>query len=70
MRLALTTLLAFVRIATDRRVFMRPLSPRDACALVESWFDQPNVRLHQPGSRTWPLLGGSCEQGQAREGAT
>ena len=65
-RLALITLLAFVRIATDRRVFTRPLSPGDACALVQSWLDQPNVQLLQPGSRAWQLLGGICEQGQAR----
>ena len=65
-RLALLTLLAFVRIATDRRVFARPLSPGDACALIESWLDQPNVQLLEPGSRTWRLLGGICEEGQAR----
>ena len=65
-RLALVTLLAFVRIATDRRVFTRPLSPTDACALVESWLAQPSVRLLQPGSRTWQLLGRTCEDGQAR----
>ena len=34
-RLALITLLAVVRIAADRRVFTRPLSPGEACALVE-----------------------------------
>ena len=65
-RIALITLLAFVRIATDRRVFTRPLSPGDACALVESWLDQPNVQLLQPGRRTWRLLAGICEEGQAR----
>ena len=65
-RLALITLLAFVRIATDRRVFTRPLPPVEACALIESWLDQSNVRLLQPGSRTWKLLAGICEAGQAR----
>ena len=65
-RLALVTLLAFVRIASDRRVFTRPLSPVDACALIESWLDQPNVQLLQPGGRTWQLLGRTCEEGQAR----
>ena len=65
-RLALVTLLAFVRIATDPRVFTHPLAPVEACALVESWLDQPNVRLLQPGSRTWQLLGRICETGQAK----
>ena len=64
-RLALITLLAFVRIATDRRIFARPLSPGDACALIESWLEQANVQLLQPGSRTWRLLGRICEEGQA-----
>ena len=65
-RLALVTLLAFVRIATDRRVFTHPLAPNDACSLIESWLDQPNVQLVQPGGRTWQLLRRTCEQGQAR----
>ena len=65
-RLALMTLLAFVRIATDRRVFMHPLSPVEACALIESWLEQPNVQLLQPGPRTWQLLRRTSEQGQAR----
>lgn len=65
-RLALVTLLAFVRIASDRRVFTRPMAPSEACALVESWLDQPNVRLLLPGPRTWQLLGRLAEEGQAR----
>ncbi len=65
-RLALITLLAFVRIASDHRVFARPLYPGDACALIESWLDQPNVQLLQPGRRTWQLLGRICQEGQAR----
>ena len=65
-RLALVTLLAFVRIASDRRVFTRPLSPGDACGLVESWLSQPNVQLLPPGRRTWQLLGRVCAEGQAR----
>ena len=65
-RLALIGLLAFVRIASDRRVFTQPLAPSDACALVESWLSRPNVRLLQPGPRTWQLLGRLCDEGQAR----
>lgn len=65
-RLALTTLLAFVRISSDRRVFTRPLAPSEACALIESWLGQPNVRLLQPGSRTWRLLDAACAEGQTR----
>ena len=66
LRLALITLLAFVRIATDRRVFTHPLAPSEACSLIELWLDQPNVQLLQPGRRTWELLQRTCEQGQAK----
>ena len=63
---ALVTLLAFVRIASDRRVFNRPLTPAAACSLIEEWLAQPNVRLLQPGPRTWTILSELCESGQAK----
>ena len=65
-RLALVTLLAFVRIASDRRVYSHPLSPAQACALVEEWLALPNVRILQPGPRGWRALSRMCEEGQAR----
>lgn len=65
-RFALVTLLAFVRIASDRRIFTHPLSPTEACSLIETWLSQPNVRLLQPGPRAWRLLTGMCEEGQAK----
>ncbi len=64
--LALVTLLAFVRIASDRRVFTHPVAPADACSLIEDWLALPNVRLLQPGPRTWTILSELCESGQAR----
>lgn len=66
LRFALITLLAFVRIASDRRVFAQPLSARKACALVEDWLAQPNAQLLQPGARTWKLLSRLCDEGQAK----
>ena len=63
---ALVTLLAFVRIASDRRVFARPLTPADACSLIEDWLAQPNARMLQPGHRTWTILSELCASGQAR----
>ena len=65
-RLALITLLAFVRIASDRRIYTHPLSPSEACSLVEEWLALPNVRLLQPGPRAWRLLSAMCEEGQAK----
>ena len=64
--LALVTLLAFVRIASDYRVFAVPLTPGAACSRVMEWLRQPNVRLLQPGNRTWVLLSELCEAGQAK----
>ncbi len=65
-RFALVTLLAFVRIASDRRIYTHPLSPTEACLLIERWLSQPNVRILQPGPRTWRYLGRMCEEGQAK----
>ncbi|MCY3988857.1 MAG: type II toxin-antitoxin system VapC family toxin [Gammaproteobacteria bacterium] len=66
LRFALITLLAFVRIASDRRVYAKPLPPRKACELVEDWLAQPNTQLLQPGARTWKLLSRLCDRGQAK----
>ncbi len=65
-RFALITLLAFVRIASDRRVYTSPLQPAEACSLIEEWLALPNVRLLQPGPRAWRLLSAMCKDGQAR----
>ena len=63
---ALVTLLAFVRIASDRRVFTNPLPPAEACLLIEEWLAQPNARMLQPGPRTWSILSELCTSGQAK----
>lgn len=34
---------AFVRLSTNRRVFLQPLSVKDSCARVENWLKFPNV---------------------------
>ena len=63
---ALLTLLAFVRIASDRRIFLRPLTPAEACSRIEGWLALPNTRVLQPGPRTWKLLSELCASGQAK----
>ncbi len=65
-RFALVTLLAFVRIASDTRIFERPLTPADACSIIESWLAAPNVQLLEPGPRTWRHLADTCADGQAK----
>lgn len=49
--LAAPTVFGFVRLATSRRVFERPLPVVDACARVEAWLSRPNVRFLLPGPR-------------------
>ncbi len=45
------SLFGFVRIATNRRVFVDPLSPEGALARVDAWLACPNVTFLVPGPR-------------------
>ena len=51
-----TTILAFLRISTNPRIFRTPLTMAEAAAAVESWLGQPVVRLLQPTERHWETL--------------
>ena len=51
--LALSTVLAFVRIATSSRILTAPLTVRTACALVDEWLSLPQVILLLPTERHW-----------------
>lgn len=44
-------LFGFVRIATNRRVFVQPMELTQALAIVEEWLALPNVQLLRPGPR-------------------
>jgi toxin-antitoxin system PIN domain toxin len=50
------TLLAFVRISTNSRATKKPLRSAEACNIVSSWLDQPNVSVIGAGDRFWELL--------------
>ena len=65
-RLGLATLLAFLRLATDPRVFERPLAPGEATAIVDAWLACPNVSLALPTERHWSALGELAEASKAR----
>lgn len=45
------SIFGFVRLATNPRVFERPLSIEDALSAVESWLAQPHVHFLAPGPR-------------------
>ena len=50
------TILGFVRLATNRRVFSNPLSLEEAVNYVDRWLEQPNAGIVVPMSRHWPLV--------------
>ena len=39
----------FVRIATNARAFLNPLTPAEAAGHVRSWLEQPQVQVLDPG---------------------
>lgn len=67
--LPLVTILGFIRIGTDARVFSKPFDPSVALSIVESWISRPNVRIVEPSVDHWTLLRDVTLAGQAR-GAT
>ena len=49
------SILGFIRLTTNRRVFASPLSIGDAVHRVQTWLDQPNVVLLAPTPRHWAI---------------
>lgn len=64
-RFAWLTLWAFIRIATNPRVFVRPLTIAEANEVVSSWLAQPNAGVLEPGERHWSILQGLLSDGHA-----
>lgn len=54
--LSWSTILAFLRIGTNPRVFERPYSIEDATEVVSSWLGHPAVVIVRPGERYWEIL--------------
>lgn len=63
-RFAWLTLWAFLRIATNPRVFERPLATAEAEAAISSWLDQPVAGVLEPGERHWDILRGLVRDAQ------
>lgn len=59
------TLWAFIRISTNPRVFVHPLTPAEAHEAVTSWLEQPSVGILEPGDRHLEILSGLLRDGQA-----
>lgn len=62
--LAWVTILAFLRIGTDRRL-RNALSVSEASEIVSSWIDRSNVTILTPTERHWEILERLLKQGQA-----
>ena len=55
-RLSWQTVLAFVRVSTNPRVLVAPLSPARALSHVDTWLEVPTVEILQPGVQHWALF--------------
>jgi len=55
-RLAWTTLVAFVRIGTHARAFVHPLTLAEACEAVDGWLSRPMVSVLEPGPLHWEIF--------------
>ncbi|MGH7354785.1 MAG: type II toxin-antitoxin system VapC family toxin [Candidatus Rokuibacteriota bacterium] len=54
--LAWAVLLAFLRLSTNPRIFVHPLSPDRAFNVVESWVAHPCAAIIHPGDRHLSLV--------------
>jgi toxin-antitoxin system PIN domain toxin len=63
-RFSWLTLWAFVRIATNARIFEIPLSLPQAEAAISSWLAQPVAGILEPGERHWDILRQLLRDGQ------
>lgn len=50
------TILAFVRITTNPRAVKHPLSNVQACDIVATWLERPNVVVVNAADRFWDIL--------------
>ena len=58
-------LTAFIRVGTNVRLHRRPLALGEAVERVQSWFDQPCVRIIHPGEQHWAIFQAMLRDGKA-----
>ena len=51
-----SSVLAFIRISTDKRLSDASYTPKQAGEIVGSWLLRKNVSILEPGSRHWPIF--------------
>jgi uncharacterized protein len=54
--LAWVTILAFIRISTNPRIFEQPLLGSEAVSAVSSWLERPSLSVIEAGERCWEIL--------------
>ena len=59
-------LTSFIRISTNRQIFNKPLTTKQATMRVQSWLEQPCVRLINPTESHWQILQDTLLVGQAK----
>jgi toxin-antitoxin system PIN domain toxin len=57
---------AFLRIVTNPRLPGQRFTMEDAIAVIDTWFQQPNVRFLAPGENHWQILREELLEGQVR----
>ena len=65
-RIPWATIVAFLRISTNPRVFERPLTTAEAETVVSSWLVLPAVSTIDPGERYWDVLKSLLHRAQVR----
>lgn len=50
------SLLAFLRLSTDHRVYPEPLTVEQAGSIVDAWLSRPNVIQGSAGAEHWRIL--------------
>lgn len=59
------TILAFLRISTDRRIFLRPLSINESLNTVSEWLSSSTVHILSPTDKHFEILTSLLSAGQA-----
>ena len=62
--IAWITILAFLRISTNPRVFDRPLSMPEAVGVVTEWLSMPAVSILEPTEHYWAVFAQLLENAQ------
>jgi toxin-antitoxin system PIN domain toxin len=57
---------AFLRVSTNRQIFNKPLTMEQAIKRIQSWIEQPCVRLIHPTESHWQIFQIMLIEGQAK----